>query len=104
MPWVGPEGGRGDDNFTPLASLDWQVHVYGVPAPRLEAICAERGLPLHVYSWRARMADAGLAPDAYYLLRSDGYVALAKLGSDGTGDSAVDALVTYIETHGLRFR
>src|SRR5215472_12824566 len=29
LPWV--EMGPGQDNFAPLASLTWQVHVYGMP-------------------------------------------------------------------------
>ena len=32
LPWV--ETGANEDNFAPLASLDWQVHVYGEPRPR----------------------------------------------------------------------
>ena len=32
LPWV--ETGQAEDNFTPLMSLVWQVHVYGEPAPR----------------------------------------------------------------------
>lgn len=29
------------DNFTPLTSLDWQVHVYGDAAPEIQAVCKE---------------------------------------------------------------
>jgi FAD binding domain len=50
LPWVKVDSsGVDDDNFSPLASLDWQVHVYGDIAPKLQAVCRERKLPLHVF-------------------------------------------------------
>ena len=63
------------DNFTPLTSLDWQVHVYGDAAPEIQAMCRERELPLHVFPWRPEMDRAGLRRNAVYLVRPDGYVA-----------------------------
>ena len=39
LPWVST--GPGTDNFAPLASLTWQVHVYGEPRPGLADVCAE---------------------------------------------------------------
>ena len=78
LPWVPPESEGGQDNFTPLTSLEWQVHVYGAVAPELIALCSARGLPLHVFSWRATIARAGLTRNAAYLVRPDGYVALAE--------------------------
>ncbi len=74
LPWV--ETGSGD-NFAPLASLAWQVHVYGTVGNELAATCTELGLPLHVFPWHEAMARSGFAKDALYLIRPDGYVALA---------------------------
>ena len=37
LPWV-----EGADNFAPLASLDWQVHVYGTAPAALREFAAER--------------------------------------------------------------
>src|SRR5262249_9705944 len=37
LPWVKTE--RGDDNFASLASLTWQVHVYGEPRRGLPEVC-----------------------------------------------------------------
>jgi len=71
LPWVPP------DNFAPLESLDWQLHVYGAAPPDLAAFCRERGLPLHTFPWSAAAQHAGLRRDAAYLVRPDGYVALA---------------------------
>jgi 2-polyprenyl-6-methoxyphenol hydroxylase-like FAD-dependent oxidoreductase len=78
LPWVPPDSEGGQDNFTPLTSLEWQVHVYGAVAPELIALCGARGLPLHVFSWRPTIARAGLTRNAAYLVRPDGYVALAE--------------------------
>jgi hypothetical protein len=78
LPWVktGPDG-DGKDNFAPLKSLDWQLHVYGEAGPEVQALSAERSLPLHVFPWRAEMKQSGLRRDALYLVRPDGYVAVA---------------------------
>jgi hypothetical protein len=67
----------GQDNFTPLESLTWQVHVYGAPRGGLAEVCGELQLPLHVFAWQEQMRRAGLLRDALYLIRPDGYVALA---------------------------
>jgi hypothetical protein len=73
LPWVEAE----PNNFAPLASLDWQVHVYGTATHGLAASCASRGLRLHVFPWSRSAAREGLARDASYLVRPDGHVALA---------------------------
>lgn len=87
LPWV--ETGPGTDNFAPLTSLDWQAHVYGVASPALVSACAARALPLHVFAWQHAMGRAGFARNALYLVRPDGYVALA----DASG--GVAALESY---------
>jgi 2-polyprenyl-6-methoxyphenol hydroxylase-like FAD-dependent oxidoreductase len=76
LPWV-PATKNDRDNFAPLTSLTWQVHVYGEAAPEVEAVCHERKLPLHVFPWRQEMGRTGLQRDALYLVRPDGYVAFA---------------------------
>jgi 2-polyprenyl-6-methoxyphenol hydroxylase-like FAD-dependent oxidoreductase len=77
LPWVAPKDPSGDDNFTPLASLDWQIHVYGDASSALREAAARRKIPLHVFSWDRAVGRAGLARDAAYLVRPDGYVGLA---------------------------
>src|SRR5437868_812782 len=81
QPWVETE--PGPDNFAPLPSLTWQVHVYGQLQPGLAETCAELQLPLHRFLWRTATERAGFARSAVYLVRPDGYVALA----DPHGDS-----------------
>ena len=94
LPWV--EHAKGDeDNFVPLASLDWQVHVYGEASKAMQAMCATRMLPLHVFPWRAEMRRTGLWRNAAYLVRPDGYVGLA----DAVGNPA--AVASYMDTRGI---
>jgi 2-polyprenyl-6-methoxyphenol hydroxylase-like FAD-dependent oxidoreductase len=92
LPWVALDG---IDNFETLATMDWQVHVYGSVQPELAAWCATKNLPLHQFAWRSAHETAGLARDALYLVRPDGYVALA----DPTGASR--ALERYAGDHSI---
>jgi len=98
LPWVAAESAGGEDNFAPLASLDWQVHIYGGASAELTAACSQRGLALHVFPWTSKAREAGLALDAMYLVRPDGYVGMA----DPAGSA--DTLEAYIEKRELRFR
>jgi 2-polyprenyl-6-methoxyphenol hydroxylase-like FAD-dependent oxidoreductase len=96
LPWV-PRGGA--DNFAPLSSLDWQVHVYGSASASIRQACAARNLALHEFAWDPPAAAAGLRRDALYLLRPDGYVTLA------SGDaSAATVLERYLERWSLSAR
>jgi 2-polyprenyl-6-methoxyphenol hydroxylase-like FAD-dependent oxidoreductase len=98
LPWIVPDIRGGEDNFAPLASLDWQVHVYGDVSPQLRAASARHGLSLREFPWRSSAGAAGLARDAAYLVRPDGYVALADRAASAR------ALEAYVDAHGLRFR
>jgi 2-polyprenyl-6-methoxyphenol hydroxylase-like FAD-dependent oxidoreductase len=95
LPWVSL--GEGHDNFAALASLAWQVHVYGEASTTLRETCRARGVSLHVFTWRRTMRRAGLLRNAVYLARPDGHVALAS--TDRTGA----ALASYLDARGLRF-
>jgi 2-polyprenyl-6-methoxyphenol hydroxylase-like FAD-dependent oxidoreductase len=75
LPWV-QAALNGKDNFAPLTSLDWQVHVYGDATPEVRKVCDERKLPLHIFPWRSEMSETGLQRDVVYLVRPDGYLAL----------------------------
>jgi hypothetical protein len=90
LPWV-PASANVLDNFTPLTSLAWQVHVYGEASPGTQAACDERNLPLHLFPWHPEMGRAGLRRHAVYLVRPDGYVGLAD--ADGSGA----AITSYLD-------
>ncbi len=75
LPWFNPP--NGEDNHASLSGLAWNVHVYGEPPAGIEEACGELNLPLRVFAWRLEMKDAALAAGAVYLVRPDGYVALA---------------------------
>ena len=99
LPWIAPERG-GDDNYAPLRALDWQVHVYGSASAPITAACASAGLPVHAFDWRPAMAAAGLARDAAYLVRPDGYIGWAAAGAEADAD----ALRRYAHTWGISAR
>jgi 2-polyprenyl-6-methoxyphenol hydroxylase-like FAD-dependent oxidoreductase len=80
LPWVETEPGQ--DNFAPLAALTWQVHVYGELPGNLAEVCSELQLPLHRFAWQPGMRRVGLRRAALYLVRPDGYVALADPHAD----------------------
>jgi 2-polyprenyl-6-methoxyphenol hydroxylase-like FAD-dependent oxidoreductase len=96
LPWVKTKvNGVESDNFAPLSALDWQVHVYGDAAPEIRTACDGRKLPLHVFPWHPEMSGAGLRHNAIYLVRPDGYVALA----DPIGSAT--ALASYLNERKL---
>jgi 2-polyprenyl-6-methoxyphenol hydroxylase-like FAD-dependent oxidoreductase len=94
LPWVKTGDGE-KDNFIPLASIDWQVHVYGDAPTEIRTLCEERKLSLHVFPWRPEMDRAGLRRDAVYLVRPDGYVAMA------AAERGAGALSAYLDARKL---
>ncbi|WP_332852024.1 FAD-dependent monooxygenase [Duganella sp. S19_KUP01_CR8] len=95
LPWVPQQDG--EDNFSALQTLDWQLHVYGQPSALLSAAAREVSLPLHVYPWNDAAAEAGLLRDAAYLVRPDMHVALALPRQE------LDTLRNLVERYHLRF-
>jgi 2-polyprenyl-6-methoxyphenol hydroxylase-like FAD-dependent oxidoreductase len=105
LPWVEVSvNGVDEDNFTPLTSLDWQVHLYGdasgAAAREIQTVCDGRKLPLHVFRWRAEMDRAALQREAVYLVRPDGYVAMA-VADPGGGATAI---ATYLDARRIKTR
>jgi hypothetical protein len=62
----------------------------------MQAMCAARRLPLHVFPWRGEMRHTGLWRNAAYLVRPDGYVGMA----DAVGNPA--AVTAYLDARGIR--
>jgi len=92
LPWVGAA-----DNFAPLRSLDWQVHVYGHVDAGLERLCGRLGLPVCAFGWSDEAREAGLARDAAYLVRPDGHVAVA------AARGAAETIGAFANRFALRF-
>jgi 2-polyprenyl-6-methoxyphenol hydroxylase-like FAD-dependent oxidoreductase len=97
LPWVKIQSNSaGKDNFAPLSSLDWQVHVYGDAAPDVKEICDARKIPLHIFPWNPGMARTGLRRHAMYLIRPDGYIGMI----DARGSAK--SITAYLDKHNLR--
>ncbi|MCZ4092350.1 FAD-dependent monooxygenase [Sinorhizobium psoraleae] len=79
LPYVDALSG---DNFAPLSSLDWQVHVYGAASPAFRAALTKTGIPVHAFPFTPAAAEAGFGRDAIYLVRPDGHVAMATVTQD----------------------
>ncbi|MBT2582965.1 FAD-dependent monooxygenase [Planococcus sp. ISL-109] len=92
LPWIETDIG---DNFAPLRSVDWQIHIYGKAQPELIDFAHSQSLELHEFAWEAKMHDAGFKQDALYLIRPDGHVALA------TERQWLRVLKMYLETFGI---
>jgi len=90
LPWV-----EGADNFAPLASRDWQVHVHGTATAALREFAEGVTLPLYEWPWVPAARDAGLARDALYLVRPDGHVGFARREQD------VEGLRAYLDRFGI---
>ncbi|MGE4253442.1 MAG: FAD-dependent monooxygenase [Parvibaculaceae bacterium] len=95
LPWI--EMGA-TDNFAPLSSLDWQVHVYGEGQADFAARVAAAGFALYRFAWTAAMGEVGLTRDAAYLVRPDGHVGLVTAAQDA------QAFVSYVARLGLKPR
>jgi hypothetical protein len=95
LPWVRVAGQR-EYNFARLTSLDWQFHVYGDAVPGMQALSDRQKIPLYVFTWHSDMERAGLRRDSVYLVRPDGYVALAD------AEQSVTAVTSYLNQRNIR--
>ena len=89
LPWISSL-----NNFRPLQSLDWQIHVYGHATPTLKEAGQQHNIPLHEFAWSHDAYAAGLHRNAVYLVRPDGYVGYVSAGQDVSG------VVQYVREFG----
>ncbi|HWF04553.1 MAG TPA: FAD-dependent monooxygenase, partial [Candidatus Angelobacter sp.] len=73
LPWI-----ESQNNFQPLSSLDWQIHVYGKFTPELHTLSARWNIPIQSYYFDKDAQAAGFVQDAAYLVRPDGHIAMAQ--------------------------
>jgi 2-polyprenyl-6-methoxyphenol hydroxylase-like FAD-dependent oxidoreductase len=92
LPWI---AGMGADNFAPLASLDWQIHVYGHATEGLKRAADDLALPLHRFNWGQGANRAGIPRDSAFLIRPDGYIGAALV------QQSAAQLRAYVQRHGL---
>ena len=98
LPWVQTNlNGVESDNFAPLNSMDWQAHVYGDAAPELGqcAMCENYRCTFFRGSGDEK---PGLRRYAPYLVRPDGYIALAN------ADTSASALPSYLDRYKLKWQ
>lgn len=73
------------------------MHVYGELNEIFRAEVTALGLPLAPFEWNNEAKSAGLERDAFYLIRPDGYVALASLAQNPA------ILLQFCKRRGLTF-
>lgn len=74
LPWIR----RGEvNNYRPLESLDWQIHVYGEMDNDVETLARESGLQLFHLPWDKTLEDKGIKENSVYLVRPDGHISAA---------------------------
>ena len=78
LPWVAEAA----EAFVAPSPGAWRLRVHGSAAPGLEAWARGAGVAVQALPWSEAAAAAGFARDAAYLVRPDGYIALAS--SDGS--------------------
>jgi hypothetical protein len=71
LPWV-----KWLDNYDPLSTRDWQIHIYGIPTLDMLQAARSLNIALHEWEWRDEFYQQGLQPDTLYLIRPDGYIGL----------------------------
>jgi 2-polyprenyl-6-methoxyphenol hydroxylase-like FAD-dependent oxidoreductase len=85
------------DNFAPLRSLDWQLHLYGDATQDMRVACESKRLDLRLFAWNDEAKKAGFERDAAYLIRPDGHVALAMSEQNSS------ELKSFVDRHALKF-
>lgn len=86
LPWVE----MSEDNYKPLQSMKWQIHVYGQAVPELAQFAVDNSIPLYEFNNRAAMKKAGIPLSSLFLVRPDGYIGFAQAVQN------VEQLVTYL--------
>ena len=96
LPWVPAARAGSGDNYTPLTSRQWQLHVFGAATAGTRTVAQRSGLALHELPWVPAAAHAGFDENTAYLVRPDGYVGMI------VPQSRTVEIEEYLQTHGLR--
>ncbi|WHI54436.1 FAD-dependent monooxygenase [Mammaliicoccus lentus] len=74
LPWINTST---INNFEPLKSYDWQIHVYGTITQNVKQLAYETGIPMYNVSWNKPMNAQGIKENSVFLVRPDSYVSVA---------------------------
>ncbi|MGZ1810055.1 FAD-dependent monooxygenase [Staphylococcus argenteus] len=74
LPWIYNEN---IDNFVPLKSYDWQIHLYGTMTQDVKQLAYETGVPMYNVPWNKSMYAKGIKENSVFLVRPDSYVSVA---------------------------
>ncbi len=80
LPWL-----EGQDNYSPLKSLDWQIHVYGECDNWVREKANVWNLPAHVFPWSKTAGKAGFKQGEVYVIRPDGHIGAIHTMADPAG-------------------
>ena len=74
LPWIELDGQV--DNYAPLTSLQWQLHVYGTVNESFTQFAKARSLSIHAFTWNSNVERKGFKENSVYLIRPDGYIGM----------------------------
>jgi hypothetical protein len=74
LPWVNTPS---INNFEPLKSYDWQIHVYGTITQEVKRLAFETGIPMYNVSWNKSMNAQSIKENSVFLVRPDSYISVA---------------------------
>ena len=74
LPWIHIDS---IDNFEPLKSRTWQIHIYGKLTQELKQFAYDSQLPIYHIPWVTQMSQKDIQRDAVFLVRPDGYISVA---------------------------
>lgn len=92
LPWVQTDF---KDNFHHLKSVDWQFHVYGEATAALRQLADSSGILLHEEKWTKDMGKMGVLENSVFLVRPDGYIAVAGAHQD------IDKIQAYFDEYSI---
>ena len=93
LPWIHIDS---IDNFEPLKSRTWQIHIYGKLTQELKQFAYDSQLPIYHIPWVTQMSQKDIQRDAVFLVRPDGYISVA------TNSYDVEPLKQMIEKYHIK--
>ncbi|EPS43831.1 hypothetical protein H072_2107 [Dactylellina haptotyla CBS 200.50] len=96
LPWVEFEDGT--DNFQPLSSMNWQLHIYGDKNDKVTDWAREKNLAVQNFLFNNDAKTKGIPENAIILVRPDGYVGQVFQHTD----KEISQLQAFVDKWGLK--